>query len=320
MSQKATGVVESSEKVHIVPLKLIDADFKWNSRKGDPREESKIEGSAKNSFEELMQSIISEGQDEPIVVKPLPKGRYFLVAGFRRYAALSTINEDGTAKAFIRELSEAGARSLNIRENAARKQLRPVETAMRLVELQDLYKKEGKEREQGQIAGELGLDKTFASKLFSIERNLNKRALKLWHDCAQDVPVQKIYDISKNEKLSVEQQIEAVSKLTQPKATGDGIGEGSGMGRGSTKSLEERVQNVGMVLGRLHRLGRIGSVDLTDTVVVEACAQSGSKALKDEQQGAAAKALKAGWDEGIKEPEVEAPNVEGAAATAAPAN
>ncbi|MBD1853978.1 ParB/RepB/Spo0J family partition protein [Leptolyngbya sp. FACHB-711] len=85
-------------------------------------------------LEDLAASIRQHGVLEPILVRPLPDGKYELVAGERRYKAsqLAGLKE---IPIVVRELSDQGAVQLALVENLQREDLNPVEETEGLLEL-----------------------------------------------------------------------------------------------------------------------------------------------------------------------------------------
>lgn len=85
-------------------------------------------------LEDLATSIRQHGVLEPILVRPLPDGKYELVAGERRYKAsqLAGLKE---IPIVVRELSDQGAVQLALVENLQREDLNPVEETEGLLEL-----------------------------------------------------------------------------------------------------------------------------------------------------------------------------------------
>jgi ParB family chromosome partitioning protein len=77
---------------------------------------------------ELAASIGARGVIQPVIVRPLPTGRYQLVAGERRWRAaqLAQVHE---IPALVRELSERDVMALALIENLQREDLNPVEEA-----------------------------------------------------------------------------------------------------------------------------------------------------------------------------------------------
>jgi ParB-like chromosome segregation protein Spo0J len=145
-----TGVVN-------VPIESIDVDLDWNSRSEANVNLMSVSESDEESsgLEGLMKALLAHGQDTPVDLRLTSHSfyksttkPYSLVAGFRRFTAISLINNndelkkalppggtliprlpDGMIRATIRgHMSEREAFGLNARENAVRESLTPPET------------------------------------------------------------------------------------------------------------------------------------------------------------------------------------------------
>lgn len=90
------------------------------------------------TLEELAQSIRERGVLEPIVVRPLPDGKYKIIMGERRYRAsrLAGLTE---IPAIIREVSEEDAKVDALLENFQREDLNPVERARAIEGLLEVH-------------------------------------------------------------------------------------------------------------------------------------------------------------------------------------
>ncbi|MGA2218663.1 MAG: ParB/RepB/Spo0J family partition protein [Terracidiphilus sp.] len=77
---------------------------------------------------ELAASIASNGVVQPILVRPLPNGRFQLIAGERRWRA-SQIAGKTTVPAILRQVSDEQAMEITIVENLQRADLNPMEQA-----------------------------------------------------------------------------------------------------------------------------------------------------------------------------------------------
>lgn len=88
------------------------------------------------ALDELAASIATRGVIQPIIVRPLGKGRYQLVAGERRWRAAqkAQLHE---IPALVRELSEREVMALALIENLQREDLNPVEEARAYQRLAD---------------------------------------------------------------------------------------------------------------------------------------------------------------------------------------
>lgn len=80
------------------------------------------------ALEELAASIRSVGVMQPIVVRPIPEGRYQVIAGERRWQA-SRIAGLTTIPALLRQVSNEQAMEMTIIENLQREDLNPMEQA-----------------------------------------------------------------------------------------------------------------------------------------------------------------------------------------------
>ncbi len=92
------------------------------------------------ALDELAASISTRGVIQPVIVRPIPGGRYQLVAGERRWRAAqrAQLHE---IPALIRDLADRDVMALALIENIQREDLNPVEEARayhRLAELEDM--------------------------------------------------------------------------------------------------------------------------------------------------------------------------------------
>jgi len=77
---------------------------------------------------ELADSITANGVVQPILVRPLPDGRYQLIAGERRWLASQKAGK-ATIPAILRQVSDEQAMEITIVENLQRADLNPIEQA-----------------------------------------------------------------------------------------------------------------------------------------------------------------------------------------------
>jgi ParB family chromosome partitioning protein len=77
---------------------------------------------------ELAASITANGVVQPILVRPLPNGRFQLIAGERRWRA-SELAGKTTVPAILRQVSDEQAMEITIVENLQRADLNPMEQA-----------------------------------------------------------------------------------------------------------------------------------------------------------------------------------------------
>ena len=79
-------------------------------------------------LEELARSITANGVVQPIIVRPLPNGRFQLIAGERRWRASEKAGKS-TVPAILRQVSDEQALEMTIVENLQRADLNPMEQA-----------------------------------------------------------------------------------------------------------------------------------------------------------------------------------------------
>ena len=86
----------------------------------------------------LADSIRENGVLQPLLVRPLPTGRYQIVAGERRWRASKMAGLD-SVPVMIKELTEIETMQLALIENLQRENLNPLEEAMGYKELMDNF-------------------------------------------------------------------------------------------------------------------------------------------------------------------------------------
>ena len=108
-----------------VPIELIRPNPKQPRRTIDPE-----------SISSLAESIAEAGVIQPLVVRPLPDGRYELIAGERRWRAA---REAGLSSvpALLRDEDEGQRMQIALIENVAREDLNPVDEARACATLVD---------------------------------------------------------------------------------------------------------------------------------------------------------------------------------------
>jgi ParB family transcriptional regulator, chromosome partitioning protein len=88
---------------------------------------------------ELAQSIAASGVVQPIVVRPLPGGRYQLITGERRWLASKKASK-ATIPAIVRQVSDEQTLEMTIVENLQRADLNPIEQARAYQRLSNDFK------------------------------------------------------------------------------------------------------------------------------------------------------------------------------------
>jgi ParB family chromosome partitioning protein len=144
---------ETAGKPHEIPVGEIDRNpYQTRSRVDEQQ------------LTELANSIAATGVVQPIVVRPLPNGRFQLIAGERRWLASQKAGKD-TVPAIIRQVSDEQAMEMTIVENLQRADLNPMEQARAFERLGREFK-----LTQEQIAQRTGKDRASISNFLRLLR------------------------------------------------------------------------------------------------------------------------------------------------------
>ncbi len=95
-------------------------------------------GMDQDKLAELAESIRSQGVVQPVVVRPISKGRYELIAGERRWRA-SQLAELREIPAIIRDVPDQATMAMALIENIQRENLNPLEESSALQRLIDEF-------------------------------------------------------------------------------------------------------------------------------------------------------------------------------------
>ena len=109
----------------VVPLALIDPN------PAQPRTSMRPE-----ALEQLSRSIQESGVVQPILLRPIPNGRYQIIAGERRFRAAQKLGHT-TIPAAVRTVADDRVLEFALVENIQREELSPIEEAHALRRLQD---------------------------------------------------------------------------------------------------------------------------------------------------------------------------------------
>lgn len=237
----------TSLPVQIVNISDIEVDHTWNSRQGNwqnedggPDESTGVKG--------LAESIKTNGQDTPIDVRPNPnpKGLKFkLVTGHRRFEAIKLLAErkdaPPTIKATIHEnMSDADARSLNLRENLTRDNIEPVDACFAIGELL----KQSPKPKAEEIAKSTGKSIPYAYGMINIAEKVAKPILNRWRtDLRSTLTVGMMQELAKIDK---DKQEAILLKMLEeePEKTKQGDWKGS---------AKKRAAALGKIFGYLAR-------------------------------------------------------------------
>lgn len=251
----------AQDKIELIPLSSIVADFAWNGRYiggGETPGWTQDSGDENgNDFSELKGSIAAVGQDTPVIVRP--KGQKFaLVSGFRRFLAIKEIAEEKkekepTIKAIVRQYDELEARLANVRENTERDDYRPADLTWAVGQTMLQYQKKNIKVTQQMLAGQVGKAQSYIAKMIGICENLDPRILDDWRTLGRDISIQKVYDLSlklKKDQLGLWAEMK---KAAADRAAGSGGGDTGSKAAKKLESLKEQASKLGTLLGKLVR-------------------------------------------------------------------
>lgn len=226
-----------------IPVELIVAEDDFNARKD-------LVGSTDegHSIESLAKTIEMEGQLSPVMVANLPDypGKFYLIAGFRRFYAISRSKEEGglarkTIRATIYQPTDnkgnpvtptlAELKYVNLIENEARKNLNPYERAVRY---HDLVKNHGDSGNK--IAKRVSLDPSYVNRLIAameMHPKVVERFKLEWSPGFKETrlllgdALKKLISMKKDDKPDHEQQLAWLEEKLAPKPDTDPDDENS---------------------------------------------------------------------------------------------
>lgn len=114
------------------------------------------------ALEELAASIRAQGVMQPIVIRPISRDKYEIIAGERRWRATQLAGLD-TIPAVIRDVSDEAAIAMALIENIQREDLNPIEEAVALKRLQEEF-----ELTHQQVAEAVGKSRTSVTNLLRL--------------------------------------------------------------------------------------------------------------------------------------------------------
>lgn len=114
------------------------------------------------ALEELAKSIKAQGIMQPIVVRPLAKDQYEIIAGERRWRA-AKMAELKTVPVIIKAVDDDAAIAMALIENIQREDLNPIEEATALQRLQQEY-----ELTQQEVADAVGKSRSTVTNLLRL--------------------------------------------------------------------------------------------------------------------------------------------------------
>lgn len=277
-TRQTQQILIPEDDIKHIPLSDIYVDEEWNNRSITRTLANEgIHGDdGNNGLDGLKIGIFHDGQDEPVIIRSTKSGfykkdvkqPYALVAGFRRYTAISKLNEDknlfdmrnekkltvvpntanGTIRAIVRSLSEIEAIKLNLRENTQRDDMTPQDLVHGAFRLKFQH-----QMESLAIANTLGKHPTYVNTLLRIA-GLPKELLNHWRNggefkgvkSTKAVTVKDLDNLAKDIKEPAG-QIAAYLNMLKEKA------EDASEGNQQYKAAKKRGIRVATMLGVLAR-------------------------------------------------------------------
>ena len=174
-----------------------------------------------DALQELASSIASQGVMQPIVVRPIGKDKYEIIAGERRWRATQQAGLD-SIPAIVREVSDEAAVVMALIENIQREDLNPIEESLALIRLQDEFK-----LTQQQVADAVGKSRSAVTNLMRlaslespVQLQVERGELELGHakcllGLEGNVQIQAARTVAAN-AMTVRQTEALVKKLQNP--------------------------------------------------------------------------------------------------------
>ena len=205
--------------VMLVPLGRIVARPEDNARK------------AMKDIGKLAGEIKEEGQLTPLLVRQDKDGKFHLVAGFRRVAALK-LNKAKVARVQLYGGNERACDLMNLKENVAREDLTTYELAWACLRMKEKHKMSG-DKIASALRGMKGMQKSYVNRLMGCMTKGPDYVITSWAD--PDSPTHKAATITNMEKVialkgSPEKAAEKwaeICGLGAPDSGGGGAGSGT---------------------------------------------------------------------------------------------
>ena len=260
--------VNVNNDFQLVPMSDIDVDYKWNARSGAWHEDSgtteddpgflgtkQEDGTFQGGF---VGSIRATGglNEVPVVLRPHPdpksRKKFSLVVGFRRARAVQICaeengNKEPVIRAQVKPMNETEARTMNIRENSARKDVKVQDLAWSIVELAKLY---GTDLT---IAAVIGKTQGYVSKLHRIMKETPAEITNNWRESLIPLTVDQMLVVAKqkDDKLKNDKYKEMV------KAAVERAREKTDEEKAESKieGLKKQAHKFGFAVGRLVEQG-----------------------------------------------------------------
>ena len=284
-----------ANKILVCKLEEIYVDPSWNVRSGNWTEQTDPETGS--GFTTLKLSIETEGQREPVTVRPYkhaknPAIQYALVAGFRRYAALKALNS-ATIRCTVEDLDDKAARYRNLAENTARESLKGADLAWGIGDLIKMGETDVA------IAKRVGRHQTYIGRLHKIVADLKPALFSQWRAATVDITVADAFKVATAPKDRQDEVWNEIIKARTPEVL-----DGKGKAAKVLVGLRKRGESFGRLLGLLQRDGHIKNV-AGDWDEVALLVLPVPKKVTSKQVASIGKALATGYANGQEEERIE---------------
>lgn len=256
-----------ADQILELPLSVFAIDPSWNARSAGWQDD----------LDEMRISMLPEGpkgpvvQDVPVVARPimddertdvrLPKDRrqlmegklLWLVSGFSRCECLRTIGEerkddDPVVRVIVREMTEQQALAANIRENAARNNLRTADTAWQLWNLFQSYSARGRYKSPEELARMTACSVLQVERMLTVMAQGDEKMLTAWRNLRLSINVVDLLSIVKLPKFA---QMDAFRELVKVETARRPFI------RNVSRNSVRRAERIGYLLGNLVSMGLV---------------------------------------------------------------
>ena len=264
--QPLLGVVIADQILEL-PLSVFAIDPSWNARSAGWQDD----------LDAMRTSMLPEGpkgpvvQDVPVVARPImdderhdvriPKDRrqlmegklLWLVSGFSRCECLHMIakdrgDTDPVVRVIVREMTAEQALAANIRENAARNNLRTADTAWQLWNLFQSYSARGRYKSPEDLARMTGCSVLQVERMLTVMGQGDEKMLTAWRNLRLSINVVDLLSIVKLPKFA---QMDAFRELVRVETARRPFV------RNVARSSQRRAERIGYLLGNLVSRGLV---------------------------------------------------------------
>lgn len=222
MATNPTPTVTTDASVVIIPLSKLIVRPEENARK------------VMKDIGKLAGEIKQEGQLTPIMVREDEKGKFRVICGFRRIAALK-MNKTKTVRAQLYGGDERACDLMNLKENVAREDLTTYELAWACLRMKEKHKMSGNKIADA-LRGMKGMGKAYVNRLIGCMTKGPDYVVTAWadpdaanHGAATIENMEKVISL----KGSPDKAAEKWAEFCGLGSTGDGGGGGGTGGNGN---------------------------------------------------------------------------------------